>query len=145
MVDVVTDIEIDRARSDVAAYASDPANATEWYENIESVEWQSPPPLAVGSRLDFAAKFLGRHLHYTYEVTELVPEEHLVMRTTEGPFPMETSYRWTDGGGGTTRMRLRNRGNPAGFFKLASPLMVLAMRRANVKDLERLKEILEAR
>ena len=145
MVDVVTDIEIARPCDEVAAYAADPGNATEWYENIDSVELRTPPPLVVGSQLDITATFLGRHVNYTYEVTELVPGERLVMRTSEGPFPMETSYRWTDAGSGTTRMRLRNRGNPAGFFKLASPLMVLAMRRASHRDLRRLKEILEAR
>lgn len=40
---------------------------------------------------------------------------------------------------------LRNRGEPAGFGKLAAPLMAAAMRRANRKDLERLKAILEGR
>jgi uncharacterized membrane protein len=144
VVDVVTDIEIDRPRDEVAGYASDPENATAWYENIESVGWQTPPPLAVGSRLEFAAKFLGRHLQYTYEVVELVPGERLVMRTSEGPFPMETTYTWADAGAGT-RMRLRNRGVPGGFTKLASPLIVFSMRHANQKDLQRLKEILEAR
>ncbi len=144
MVDVVTDIEIDQPREVVAAYAADPDNATAWYENIASVDWRTPPPLAVGSQLDFTAKFLGRHLSYTYAVAELVPGERLVMRTSEGPFPMETTYTWADAGGGRTRMRLRNRGVPHGFVKLASPFIVFAMRHANQKDLERLKEILEA-
>jgi uncharacterized membrane protein len=143
VVDVVTDIEIDRPRAQVARYASDPDNATAWYENIESVEWRTPPPLAIGSHLDFTAKFLGRHLTYTYEITELVPGERLVMRTSEGPFPMETIYTWADAGAGT-RMRLRNRGAPGGFTKLAAPFIVFSMRHANQKDLERLKAILEA-
>jgi uncharacterized protein YndB with AHSA1/START domain len=141
-VDIRTEIEIARPREDVAAYAADPDNATAWYENIRAVEWKSPRPLAAGSRVAFVAQFLGRRLAYTYEVTELVPGQRLVMGTDEGPFPMETTYAWEDVAGGT-RMILRNRGEPSGFSKVAAPLMARAMRRANRKDLARLKAILE--
>ena len=141
-VDVLTEIEIARPRADVAAYASDPANAPVWYENIESVEWLTPPPAAPGTMVAFVARFLGRRLAYTYEIAELVPGERLVMRTSEGPFPMETTYTWSDLPGGT-RMTLRNRGEPAGFSRLAGPVLAPAMRRANRKDLARLKQILE--
>lgn len=65
------------------------------------------------------------------------------MRTTEGPFPMETTYTWKDAGTGT-RMSLRNRGKPSGFSRLAAPIAA-AMRRANREDLARLKQILETR
>jgi hypothetical protein len=121
----------------VAAYAADPDNATAWYENIERVERKTE------SRVSFVARFLGRRLAYTYEVVELVPGERLVMRTADGPFPMETTYTWEDDGSGGTRMTLRNRGEPSGFSGVAAPLLAGAMRRANRKDLERLKAILE--
>ena len=144
-VDVQTEIDIARPRDEVAAYAADPDHATEWYENIESVEWKTPPPLAVGSQVAFVARFLGRRLAYTYEMRELVPGERLVMSTSEGPFAMETTYGWTDAPGGGTRMTLRNRGEPSGFAKLAGALMARAMRRANRRDLELLKDLLERR
>jgi len=143
-VDVISEILIDCPLAEVAAYAGNPDNAPNWYVNIESVEWKTEPPLRLGSRLAFVAHFLGRRLAYTYELVELVPGERLVMRTEEGPFPMETSYTWTVAER-STRMTLRNRGEPSGFGKLAAPLMAAAMRRANRKDLARLKAILEAR
>jgi len=141
-VDVRTEIEIARPRADVAAFACDPDRATGWYENIESVQWQTPPPLAVGSRLEFVARFLGRRLAYTYEVREHVPGERFVMSTAQGPFPMETTYAFEDAPGGT-RMTLRNRGEPSGFAKVGAPLMERAMRRANQADLRRIKALLE--
>jgi len=144
-VDVQTEIDIDQPRSVVASYASDPDNATRWYQNITSVEWQTPKPLAAGSRVAFVARFLGRRLAYTYEVKELIAGERLVQATAEGPFPMETTYIWADNPAGGTRMTLRNRGNPAGFSKLAAPMLARAMRRANHKDLSQLKSLLERR
>lgn len=144
-VDVTTEIEIDRARSDVAAFASDPDNTTRWYRNIKSVAWQTPRPAVVGSRITFEARFLGRGLSYTYEVRELVPGERLVMSTGEGTFPMETTYTWEDTPSGGTRMTLRNRGEPSGFTKVAAPAMAAAMRRANRSDLRTLRTLLERR
>ena len=143
-VDVVTEIEIARPRPEVASYAAEPDNATEWYRNIETIEWRSPRPLQVGSRLAFVARFLGRTIAYTYEVEELAPGERFVMATAEGPFPMETTYTWADTAGGGTRMTLCNRGTPSGFGAIAAPVMAAAMRRANRADLRRLKRILEA-
>lgn len=142
-VDVITEIAIDRSVDVVSRYAADPSNAPEWYVNIDSVEWKTSPPLAVGSKLAFVAHFLGRRLAYTYEIVELAPGARLVMRTAEGPFPMETTYEWAPIGPNETRMKLRNRGQPSGFSKLVAPMMEGAMRRANRKDLARLKELLE--
>jgi uncharacterized protein YndB with AHSA1/START domain len=142
-VDVLTEIVIERPCAAVAEYAGDPSHATDWYANIDSVEWRTTPPVRVGSTMDFVARFLGRRLAYTYEVVELVPGERLVMRTVQGPFPMETTYAWQPVDPGRTRMTLRNRGEPTGFGKVAAPVMAAAMRRANQKDLARLKQILE--
>ena len=144
-VDIRTAIDIDRPRLDVAGYAADPDNATAWYQNIKAVEWKSSRPLVVGSRIAFLAQFLGRTLSYTYEVTDLIPGERLVMGTADGPFTMETTYLWHDTPSGGTRMTLHNRGSPSGFSNILAPLMAGAMRRANEKDLARLKEILESK
>ncbi len=144
-VDVLTETLIRRPLAEVADYASDPGNAPQWYVNIVAVEWETPPPLAVGSRLAFVARFLGRRLAYTYEIVELEPRARLVMRTAQGPFPMETTYTWAAEGDDATRMTLRNRGEPSGFGSVAAPVMSLAMRRANTKDLAALASLLESR
>jgi len=142
-VDVLTDVVIDRPCDQVAAYAADPSNAPNWYVNIDSVVWRTEPPLRVGSQAAFVARFLGRRLEYTYEIVELEKGHRLVMRTAEGPFPMETTYTWQPHPEGGTTMTLRNRGEPAGFARIGAPAMAAAMRRANRKDLAQLKSLLE--
>ena len=143
-VDVSTEIDIDRPVEEVAAYAADPDNAPAWYVNIDSVEWRTEPPFRVGSVVAFVARFLGRRLEYDYELVEHEPGTRLVMRTHQGPFPMETTYTWA-ARGDRTHMTLRNRGEPSGFGRIVAPFMGAAVRRANRKDLARLKAILEAR
>lgn len=143
-VDVLTEIVIGRPADAVAAYAADPSNAPAWYKNISSVSWETSPPLQVGSRVAFTAGFLGRQLAYTYEIVDFIPAERLVMRTAQGPFPMETTYAWQSLDEGSTRMTLRNRGEPTGFFKLAGRFMTIAMRRANRNDLRNLRTFVES-
>ena len=140
---VVTKIVIARPRDQVAAFSADPDNAPRWYANIKSVEWVTPRPLKEGSRVAFVAHFLGRRLAYTYEFVDLQLPERLVMRTSEGPFPMETAYAWAQAEDGGTEMTLTNRGEPHGFSAMAAPLMATAMKQANRKDLRMLKALLE--
>lgn len=144
MVDVITEIVIHRPVEFVAAYATNPDNAPSWYVNIDSAEWRTAKPLALGSQIAFKAQFMGRSLAYVYEIMELIPNEKLVMRTADGPFLMETTYTWSTVDKDSTKMTLRNRGEPTGFSRLFAPFMAMMMRRANNKDLRSIKSILEA-
>ena len=143
-IDVETSIVINKPRGKVANFSANPANAPRWYANIESVEWRTSSRVAVGSKIAFVARFLSKRISYTYEIVEFIPLERLVMRTFDGPFPMETAYAWKAVSRGSTEMTLRNRGAPAGFAKLAGPMVSRAVRKANEKDLAALKELLES-
>jgi uncharacterized membrane protein len=145
LVDVFTEITINCPRNKVSTYAANPDNAPEWYVNIKSAEWQTQKPLQLGSKVAFKAQFLGKQLSYVYQIVEYIPGEKLEMKTADGPFPMETTYTWETVDGNSTRMTLRNKGNPTGFSMLLAPFMSMMMKRANNKDLNRIKYILEKR
>jgi uncharacterized protein YndB with AHSA1/START domain len=135
---VETEATIDAPLKDVASYAADPSNAPEWYENITSAEWETSPPLQERSRVAFVARWMDRRLEYTYEVVDFVPNERLVMRAAQGPFPMETTYTWQRLADGKTRMTLRNRAPEDSEGRRA-------MKRVNERDLENLQSVLERR
>ena len=138
-VDISAEAVIHRPPDDVAAYAADPTNAPEWYVNIKSVEWKTPPPLRVGSKVAFVAHFLGRRIDYTYEIVEFLHGRRLVMRTAEGPFPMETTYTWESAGSDATRMTPPEPRNTSRILRLFAPFVAAAVRRANRKDLAALQ------
>ena len=98
-----------------------PHERPECYTNIHSVSWRTPPPPEVGSKLDVEARFLGRRLAYTYEIVDL---EQVA---------------------GGALMKLRNRGAPSGFAKVAAPMVAKAMKSAMGEVLDRLARRLASR
>jgi len=142
-VDVTATIVIERPIEQVAAYAGDPSNAPAWYRHIESAEWQTEPPMMLGSLITFRARLLGRDLVHTYEVVEFTPGEQVAIRTAQGPFPINTIYTWRPVGHRVTHMTLHNHGEPRGLSRLVAPVMAAAMQRAMHQDLTRLKQLLE--
>jgi hypothetical protein len=144
-VDLLATTVIERPPGEVAAFAGDPSNAPAWYRRIESADWQTPPPVRLGSRIRLRARFLGRDLDQVFEVVEMTPGEQVVMRTVDGPFPMRTTSAWRPLSDRATHMALRNECEPVGFARLLAPFVRVALRRAMAGDLAELKRVLEAR
>ena len=145
-IDITAEVAIRRPLRDVAAYMTDPAHDPEWIGGVREVRMETPPPLAVGSRVARVAYFMRRRVEYVNEVTELDPERVLDMRSVKAPFPMRVTYsfepRGADGRDGTT-VRNRVRGAPGGFFALFGPLLAPLVKRSVQKDLDRLRDVIE--
>jgi uncharacterized membrane protein len=145
-IDITAEVAIRRPLGEVAAYMIDPAHDPEWIGGVRSVRTETPPPLAVGSRVARVASFLGRRVEYVNEVTELDPERVLDMRSVKAPFPMRVTYSFAAGatdGAPTTVVRNRVRGAPGGFLALFGPLLGPLVKRSVQKDLERLRDLME--
>ena len=143
-VDVTATATIDRPREEVAAYLRDPANDTGWIGGLRSARLLTPAPVAVGSRVERVAGFLGRRVHYVNEITELTGDR-LVMRSVQSPFPMRVTYGHRPATDDATEVSVRVEGNAGRFYALAAPLLGLAVRRSITRDLRNLKRVLEGR
>jgi hypothetical protein len=143
-VDITAQVRVVRPPAEVAAYMSDPANDPEWIGGVREARLEGPPPLRAGSRVARVARFLGKRVEYVNEVVAL-DDEHLDMRSVAAPFPMRITYSFTADGPAATIVRNRVRGAPGGFFALFGPLLAPLVRRSVQRDLERLRDVLEAR
>jgi uncharacterized membrane protein len=142
-IDVVAEARVRRPREEVAAYMADPVNDPEWIGGLREARLLGQGPVGEGSRVARVASFMGRKVEYVNEITALEPGRRLEMRSVKAPFPMHITYTFEDGDGGTVvRNHVRGGG---GLFSLGSPLFAPMVRRNVQKDLERMRDVLEAR
>lgn len=147
IVDVAVATVIERPIEEVAAFAGDPSNAPAWRRRVSSAEWQTEPPVMLGSRITFWARFLGREAVRTFEIVDYTPGSQIAIRTVagSGPFTVKTTATWRALSDRATHMVLRTRSEPGGMWLLVAPLLSATMRRTMSRDLGRLERLLESR
>jgi uncharacterized membrane protein len=141
-IDTTAVIAVGRPRAVVAAYLRDPANDPRWIGGLRTARLVTAPPVEVGSRVERVASFLGRRIEYVNEITELT-SDRLAMRSVRSPFPMRVTYEFHDAGGASTEVSVRVEGDARRLYRLADPLLALAVRRSVQRDLRNLKRLLE--
>lgn len=143
MTEVSYSVVIDRPVDEVFAYAGDPVNDPAWTSVIIASEVTSEGPLAKGSTLRQVMRFLGKRIDTRCEVTEYEPGRRLAFTMlADGPNgEHERTFESVDA---STRVSLRTRGETAGVFKLADPLVQRIGQRQMATDLANLKDLLEA-
>jgi hypothetical protein len=99
--------------------------------------------LQQGTRITEVRKFLGLRMESTVEVTELEPQRVFAGRVVSGPVPWEFRYV-LQGTDGATHFSFHGEGEPGGFFRLAEPLVVRAVKKQLENDFATLKDIVES-
>ena len=129
--------------ADRRTFLADMANNQTWQKGMQECRWTSEPPLRLGSTYDQLAKFLGKQITSSFEVTEFKPPELIRIQTTSGTMPLDITRKVEPHGHGSAVTAIV-RGDPSGVFRVAAPLMRWMVRRNVSKDYARLKALLEA-
>lgn len=145
MVDVSCEVEIGCPAAEVFDYTSVVTNDPVWTGGLVEVRPLGDPRLAPGAAFERVSRFLGRQLVYRIEVRSLEPGSRVVMETSSGPFPMRIVDETEALGPDRCRFRIRASGEPGGFFAFAAPLVSAATRRSIQRDVDTLRDVLEAR
>jgi uncharacterized protein YndB with AHSA1/START domain len=143
MASVEHTLSVARPPAEVFEYFVDAEKATSWQSSLVEASLDPAGPMRQGTRITETRRLLGRRMESVVEVTELEAPRAFAGRVVSGPVPLEFRYRFEDTGGGT-RVDAHLEGDPGRFFRLAEPLVVRALRRQLVADLEALKEIAES-
>jgi uncharacterized membrane protein len=135
---------INRPLEEVFAVVSRIENNPKWSSVVLNAEQTSPGPPGIGTTAKTTGKFLGKRIETGLEITEFEPNRKFAYRSTSGPISRwgVVTFDAIDGG---TRVSVRVGGEPAGFFKLAEPLVISMSKRQLQSDLDNLKDLMEAR
>src|SRR6476659_958163 len=132
---------IKRSIEDVFAVLSDASNYQKWASGgVVPAERTSEGPIGVGTTWHGVGQLIGRQFDSDFEYTEFEANRRFVSKL-QSPFPATLTFTLEPVGGGT-RVSESLEAEPAGFFKMAEPLLVNMARRQLQKDLDNLRDLM---
>src|SRR5215210_7230335 len=138
-----TQIIINRPLKEVFSFITDLDKFTFWFGSMVEIKAKSDGPVGQDTTFQSVTKFLGRRLETSNKVVEYEPDHSFAIQTIDGP--VSATLRWVlDPVEGGTQVTGSFEGEFGGFFKLAEPLLVRAVKRQAQIDFETLKDLLEA-
>ncbi len=141
---VQASVDIGRPPARVFEYLSNFENNPTWQSGMRHARFTSDPPLRVGSTYEQVARFLGRRIVSSFEVTEFIPGESISIASVGGSFPIQITRRVQALSDSSTRVTADISGQPGRMFLIATPLLRWIVQRSGNKDYANLKRILEA-
>ncbi len=140
-VQVAESVEIGRPIEQVFAYVANVNHLPDWAGTTIEVRGAPRRPLQDNETFTDVGLFLGRRIESSFRVRVDAPRQ-LVFQVISGPLPYHWTYLFAHTAEGT-RVTLGLSGDPGGFFRLATPLVTLALKRQLRRDLAALKAVLE--
>jgi uncharacterized membrane protein len=146
MKPVVVKIEIKRPCPIVWEYMANAEHNPEWLRNMQSARWITDPPIRIGSQYEQVARFLGKEVRTTFEVTAL-EEGHLITISSlpGSSFPITITRQVDPIGDDQCRVMETAGGDSSRYYRLAEPLMRPIMRVNIARAYRELKTLLESR
>ena len=143
MIRVEHSVVIRQPVETVFTFLSDVTNIPRWNSVITESKLTSEGPVQVGATFYQVANFLGRRIQTELRVTEYEPNKVFAFKSISGPFPIMVKLTLEPVGDSTN---LSHFGEPdaSGFFKLAEPLLSIAIKRQVESNMSHLKNLLEA-
>ena len=142
MINVDLGTLVDKPMKDVFAFVANPNNMSKWNSAVVSLEQITPGEVGVGTRFKSTGELMGRKIEGEMQVTAYEPETKCGFQVNAGPMQVNITITLKTVGTGT-KLSLNAQGNPAGFFKLAEPVMQGRVKSMMEENLERLKSVLE--
>ena len=145
MISIRNEIVINKPILEVSNYSADPTNSIKWCKRIISIQWKTPKPIQLNSKIAYKSKFIGAVISYTYEVVFFEENKKLMLKIKEGMLPLSTTFAWNSIDENTTIMTITTIGKLKMFSTILSPFASSIMKQRNKKDLKKLKETLESK
>src|SRR5215471_13902871 len=132
MKPVVVQVEINCMPQIAWEYMVNAEHNPEWLPNMRSCTWVTDPPIRVGSRYEQVARFLGKDVRTSFEVTALEPGRLITISSLPGSsFPLTITRQADPLGDGRCRVTETAGGDPSGFYRVAEVPM-RALVRVNI-------------
>jgi len=144
-MELVASRTVRRPASDVFAFIADASNNPSWQSGMVSCRWTSPPPIAIGSRYEQVARFMGRPVVSTFVVVDLEPGRMIQLKTIDSTFPIEVRRSVEPIDDASCAVSARITGGPEGWMRFLAPLMRRRAQRSVDADYDRLVELLETK
>lgn len=142
MIHLHAERDISRPAEEVADFFFDSTNNPLWQRGMRRCEWQTPPPIGVGSIYEQEAVFMGRPVISTFQVIEHRPFEMIKIETLSSTFPLTITRSVERIDEATSEVRAEIQGSPAGLLGLLGPLIRRLAQRSVDADYDRLVELM---